>query len=303
MNNAPLHNLVQSNEIIELLKNKAAQDFLTLHFTEKPDHLSLTYSGKVDFDLTKLTQILHLYQKAATKIPLWVQNMCAMHAKSYAQCSHWEVARFKSTLFKGTHLLDLTAGLGVDSFYFSKSFSQITSVERDLETHQYAVYNANKLGVTNINFIQQDLKSFQFSGRYDVIYLDPDRRVNQKFQQKDLASYSPNILEWHEILLKRCDHLLIKLSPMLDITFLETALPKLSNTYVIGYKNEVKEILIHLTNKEVDKPIRHAVDINDLVSTVYTSERTTLPNTTQINGQYLLEPSKALIKTGLANTY
>ena len=59
--------------------------------------------------------------------------------------SHWELANFKSSLFSGKNLLDLTAGLGVDATYFAKSFEQVLALEHDLETHQFATYNQQKL--------------------------------------------------------------------------------------------------------------------------------------------------------------
>ena len=304
MNNVPPYNIVQSNEIIELLKNEDALTFLNDNFHKQPDMLSLKYSGKVAFNLTKLTQILQLYRKAQDKLPIWVENRCAMHSKSYEQSSHWKIAEFKSNLMHGKSLLDLTAGLGVDSYYFAQNFDSVSSIEKDKDTHQFAVYNAHQLNTPNITNIHLDLADFEFKQRYDVIYLDPDRRVTDERALGNIGAYSPNILEWHKKWLQHTDNLLIKLSPMVDISYLENTFELLDTTFVISYKNEVKEILIHLKNKPSSTKTRFAVDINSAKTVTYSgtpaSKNVFQPHD---SGKYLYEPSKALIKSGLAQSY
>jgi 16S rRNA G966 N2-methylase RsmD len=303
MNNVPPHNIVQSNEIIELLKNSDALTFLTEHFNERPDYLSLKYSDKVNFNLTKLTQILHSYQKAQHKIPIWVEKRCAMNAKSFAQSSHWKVALYKSTLFSGGHLLDLTGGLGVDSYYYSKVFKQVTCVERDEITHQFAAYNSSVLDTENIDFVHEDLVNFKFDKNYDLIYIDPDRRLEDQRLHRDLTSYAPNIIEWIPKWLKHTTDIAIKLSPMIDISFLENNIPNLVTTHVISYKNDVKEILIHLKRDYSGEPNRTAVDILASTSLTFSGGDKHQINLPVKHGSFLIEPSKALIKSGLAGEY
>lgn len=303
MNNVPPNNIVQSNEIIELLKNPAALKFLDENFDEQPDLLALKYSGKLDFNLTKLTQILHLYHKAKHKIPLWVEKRCAMHDKSYAQCSHWEVAHYKSCQVGGHKLLDLTGGLGVDSYYFSLVFDEVTCVERDQLTHEFAQHNAFKLGANNIKFVHSDAHSFTFNDHYDVIYVDPDRRTETGRILGDIEAYSPNIVEEHKKWLQHADSVLVKLSPMVDLNLLEKTFENLEEVFVIGYKNEVKEILIRLVNEDISSPKRYSVNI--LPDEIYqiTYDTIFINTPTKAHGSYLLEPSKPLIKSGLAHVY
>lgn len=303
MNNVPPHDIVQSNEIIELLKNEDALTFLNENFDEQPDLLSLKYSGKVNFNLTKLTQILHLYHKAKSKIPIWVENRCAMHEKSYAQCSHWEVAHFKSTLFSGKSALDLTGGLGVDSYYLSSSFNQVTCLERDKTTHQFATFNSRKLNANNILYVHADVDNFEFNDHYDLIYVDPDRRKDDTRILGDIEAYSPNIVVGQEKWLNYSDSVVVKLSPMVDLTLLENTFFNLKDIYVIGYKNEVKEILIHLTKDNIAGPKRYAVNILNNKIHKFTSSTKTTNSGTNEAGDILLEPSKPLIKAGLSHAY
>ena len=303
MINDSQHDIVQSNEIIELLENEEARVFLNEHINERPENVALTYSGKVKFNLTKLTQILHLYQKAQDKLPNWVNKRCAFHSKSYAQSSHWKVAQYKSTLFSGDTLLDLTSGLGVDDYFFSKVFNQVIAVEKDSVTHQFAAYNQKKLNTPNIQFIEADLHTYQFKEIYDVIYLDPDRRVNDDRILGDFENYSPNILEGHSKWLAHSKCLLIKLSPMVDLALLERTFPSLKCIYTIGYKNEVKEVLIELSNDRVPFITRTAVNIYPDYIHKYENTLEALTSETNSEGVILLEPSKPLIKSGLSQQY
>ncbi len=303
MTNDSQHDIVQSNEIIELLETPEAQLFLNKYINERPENLALTHSGKVNFNLPKLTQILHLYQKAQQKLPDWVTNRCALNSKSYAQSSHWEIAKYKSSLFSGTTLLDLTAGLGVDATYFAKSFKHVTALERDLETHQFARYNQKKLDSKNIEFIHADLDSFQFETSYDMIYLDPDRRPDDSRILGDFESYSPNIIEGHTKWLQHTNCLVIKLSPMVDLSLLQRTFPNARALYVIGYKNEVKEVLIHLTNEVVDKTEIVSINITNSEVWRYSGGSITPKKATRGQEPILLEPSKPLIKSGLSNQY
>ncbi len=303
MINDSQNDIVQSNEIIELLETPEAQLFLNKHINERPENLALTYSGKVNFDLPKLTQILHLYQKAQHKLPDWVINRCAFNSKSYAQSSHWELANFKSSLFGGKNLLDLTSGLGVDATYFAKSFEQVIALEHDLETHQFATYNQQKLQVDNIRFVHTDLESFKYEESYDMIYLDPDRRPEDTRILGDFESYSPNIVEGHSKWLKHTNCLVIKLSPMVDLTVLQRTFQNIHSIYVIGYRNEVKEVLIHLTNDVVETTEHVSIHITKSQVWRYNGESITPQMATSKHESILLEPSKPLIKSGLSHSY
>lgn len=302
MINDSLHDIVQSNEIIELLKNEKAKSFLSEHFDEKPEKLALSYRNKVDFNLSVLTQLLQLYHKAVHKIPEWVENRCAIHAKSYEQCTSAVVAKFKSTLFSGNKMIDLTSGLGVDAYYFSKSFDSVICLEKDSETCAFAQYNQRVLGTSNVSIFHSDLENYTLDDWYDLIYVDPDRRIEDKEQRKDVATYSPNIFVWYKKLLKHTNCLAIKLSPMTDISYLRNEIPEIDNIYVIAYKNEVKELLITVS-PEVRSTLIHAVELNDDTTLSY-SEKT---NNQEIHigheGKVLLEPSRAIIKAGLASNY
>ncbi|MBO6515145.1 MAG: methyltransferase [Bacteroidia bacterium] len=304
MNNVPPNNIVQSNEIIELLKNPEAIAFLEKHRDESPEHLALKYSGSTDFNLTKLTQILQLYRKAEQKIPEWVASHCALDAKSYAQCTHSAVAQFNASLFQGTNALDMTSGLGVDAYFFAKRFEHITCLESNKTTIDYAQFNAQRLGVSNIDFLHTTAEEFSLEHAYDLIYLDPDRRPGTDHQVKQIESYSPNIFELQESLLSCAKHVLVKLSPMVDLRYLENHLHHLVAIYVVSYRNEVKEILVHQSKHaaEANSTERIAVDLGPNQTEILrrSQMQPAKPRRYLSQSRYLIEPSRAIIKSGMS---
>ncbi len=303
MNNESPYNIVQSNEIIELLKNPDVIDFIDKHYGQRPESLALRFSKSVDFNLSKLTQILQLYMKAWHKIPAWVENRCALDHKSYAQCTHAQVAEFKAGLFSGKRFLDMTSGLGVDSYFFSKNFESVISLEKNLSTLQFAQFNAPKLGITNIQFINSSCEEYYLDQHFDLIYLDPDRRPDSSNQVRKLEEYSPNVFELQHSLLKKAPDVLIKLSPMIDLNYLENRLINLVRIYVISFKNEVKEVLAHLSIKQQTIE-RFAVDITATGTAIFTSDSPTEHTASyQSSGAYLIEPLRSIIKAGLSRSF
>ena len=56
---------------------------------------------------------------------------------------------------------------------------------------------------------------------------------------------SPNVTTHQDLFFKHANNILIKLSPMLDISVGILALKQVKSIYIIAVKNEVKELLFH----------------------------------------------------------
>ena len=78
----------------------------------------------------------------------------------------------------------------------------------------------------------------------DCIYIDPARRDVKGKKTADLSLCSPNLLEIRDLLLKKCNTLLIKLSPMFDISSALEVFPECKEVHVVSVKNECKELLL-----------------------------------------------------------
>ena len=97
------------------------------------------------------------------------------------QSSSTNTAEYKSKFLKGEKFLDLTAGFGIDAYFLSQNFQQITLVERDENLIKIVEHNWQILG-RNAKFISEPLEEFiaKTEEKFDVIYLDPARRSLEK---------------------------------------------------------------------------------------------------------------------------
>lgn len=170
------------------------------------------------------------------------------------QASSQATALFKAQNLKGKKFLDLTCGFGIDAFFLSENFEKVTLVEQNADLLATVQHNWNILG-RQANFINQNLENFLESNTeyFDLIYLDPARRDDEKNKKFLLEDLSPNLLEIQGKLLDAGAEVVIKLSPLVDISYLISVLKGLSEIKIIAVKNEVKELLVVLSDGE-EKP-------------------------------------------------
>ena len=134
---------------------------------------------------------------------------------------------------KTGRIADLTGGLGVDSWAFSEVAEEVLYNEMNPALAAAARHNFKALGVTNI-FIRNSeatsdsLKDIFGDFRPDVIFLDPARRDSAGKKVFLLEDCSPDVLKILPELFGISRFVLLKLSPMADITM---AVERLDRTY------------------------------------------------------------------------
>lgn len=166
---------------------------------------------------------------------------------SCEQCSSELAARYKASLVNGEKMLDLTGGYGVDTYFLSELFDHTDYVEQNAELCRIAAHNFTNKPISVHNTTAEDFLSSHYgeAGRgYDLIFLDPARRDSHGGKVFRLEDCTPNVVELLPTLHEHGKHLMIKLSPMLDLTQAVTSLSQVTwDIYVIAIKNEVKELL------------------------------------------------------------
>ena len=80
---------------------------------------------------------------------------------------------YKSRLATGDSLCDLTGGLGVDTYFFSRQVGKVTYVERDELYCESARSNFRALGATNIEVVHADATTVTNNVFADTYYIDP----------------------------------------------------------------------------------------------------------------------------------
>ena len=192
-------------------------------------------------------------KRLGTKVPSWAGVALEVPASlNLQQCSGETAARYKASLIpEGARVADLTGGLGVDSWAFSLRASALWYNERDAVLLEAVKRNFAALGVSNAVFNGFDVSASDAAWldalrafAPDVVYLDPARRDAAGRKVFLLEDCSPDVVSLMPQLLSVAPLVMVKVSPMADITMLRRRLaPWLSELHVVGADGECKELL------------------------------------------------------------
>ncbi len=236
-----------------------------------------------------------------------------------------EPAGVTSGTRKAGKIADLTGGLGVDSWAFSKVAGEVLYNEMNPELAAAARHNFKELGVTNIFIKNQEatadsLEDLIGDFKPDVIFIDPARRDSAGKKVFLLEDCSPDVLKMLPELFKISRFVLLKLSPMADITM---AVERLNRTYeeylektsgqgwngqwvreahVVASGGECKELLILLDRKHeggYSLTCREDGKTLTFTSKEIAHAKAALPDSTF--ARIIFEPGKSLTKAGAFN--
>ena len=349
-------------EFKEFILAHDGEDVASLALTRKA--LSMEVD---DWDLALST--LQARSKLRHKVPEWyaIPSLQYPKALSAEQCSSTETAYYKASLiftifsqarryaFSGKdarqvaqlsqalrknkqkcvtggsiRIADLTGGLGVDAWAFSKVAKEVLYNEMDEGLCCAAMHNFKELGVNNITItnceiapgIRLPIKPAMTN--VDVIFLDPARRGDGGRKVFRLEDCSPNVIELLPELYDACPNIMLKLSPMADITQVCKQLPGVREVHVVATGGECKELLLLLekgyTNdystyiydsgallkipdqvRNDTKGVRNDTKgVRDDVEGVLEADSHCRPRPAILNdyATWLFEPGKALLKAG-----
>ena len=292
--------------------NTATRDFIEKHLKDDVRSLALSKFPE-DVDKTLALNQIEARQILSKKVPSWASNPDLLFPKhlSIEQCSSELTAKYKVSIIEGGDVfVDLTGGLGIDSYFLSQRFKTSYYVENQKELCDLAEHNFGVLG-RKINVINSDAESFlnDLTSRRDnarvVLYLDPARRDVYNRKMVSLHDCSPDVIDLQNILLKNAKNVLIKVSPMLDISLITNELKNISEIHIVSVKNECKEVLIKI-EPSFDGDIKYfCVNFvgNDLksVQSFEFSESSEIFESSKFAPtihHYLYEPNASLMKSG-----
>ncbi|MBW3517976.1 class I SAM-dependent methyltransferase [Flavobacterium sp. NKUCC04_CG] len=254
-----------------------------------------------------LTQI-QSKRKAQEKLPTWFQTSGILYPLSLSieQTSSEKCAAYKASLLSGDSLIDLTGGLGIDAFYFSKHFKTVTHCEWQPTLSELVQHNYQALKATNINCISGDgLQILQdLNQQWDCIYIDPARRNQAKEKVFFLKDCEPNVPELLDTYFEYSTKVFIKTAPLLDLAAGLNELKHVKEIHVVALDNEVKELLWLLEKGYTGSIQVVAVNIKNTETDVFKStldaESSAYSNYSTPK-EFLYEPNSALMKTGQFN--
>ena len=290
--------------------NTATRDFIESHLNDDVRQLALQ---KFPDDVDKMLVLnqIEARQLLSKKVPSWASNPDLLFPKhlSIEQCSSELTAKYKASIIEGGDVfVDLTGGLGIDSYFLSEQFKTSYCVENQKELCDLAEHNFTVLG-RKITVINEDSESFLSKNQdCDLIFIDPARRDIYNRKMVSLHDCSPDVVKLVETfpeMSPRKPSFLIKASPMLDISLITNELKNISEIHIVSVKNECKEILIKIEpgfDEEIKYFCLNFVG-NDLKSAQLFefsehSESSANSDYAPKIKRYLYEPNASLMKSG-----
>jgi len=287
----------------KFILDTAVQEYINSNLNADVNQIALAKSPFTKVSSKELSIQIKAKKKAEKKLATWFNSGSIYYPEplSIEQSSSETTAAYKASLINGGSLIDLTGGFGVDSYYFAKKASSVLHCEINEELAQIAAHNAEALQVPNIKFLAGDGLTFlkTTDKTYDTIYIDPARRSNagKVFMLKDCT---PNVVENLGLLLNKATKVIVKTSPLLDITAGLKELNHVTEVHIVSTKNECKELLFVMENTASLKPVKiTSITINDKI------KQFSFLNGEKSEGilaenllDYIYEPDVALLKSG-----
>lgn len=195
-------------------------------------------------------------------------------------------------------MVDLTGGLGVDFSYLSRLFDHAIYMERQSELCSAMCHNAPLLGLNNVEVREgNSLQELEHLDKVDFIFIDPARRACDGRKTVLIEDCEPDVVALLPLLQKKSKHIMLKLSPMLDISRAVGTLGCVSETHIVGSAGECKELLLLLSDEK--QPLRvFCIDGEHRFSYLHEEESQAKVSFSPTPLSYLYEPSAVMMKSG-----
>ena len=335
--------------------------FVWEHIGDDTTRLIMNKAKWPEIDMDMAVNCIESRRKLKGKMQEWCDEPGLVFPRklSAEQCSSSATGTYKAELAgrihsgsptmeskNGFRLADLTGGLGVDSWFFSKKASQVMYCEMLPELckaaeHNYAVLKAENITVRNAAVISEtqiaqaesdDAQCLSAEGssifktptqilsdfQPDIVYMDPARRGEGGKKVFLIEDCTPDVLTLKDEIFQHTRHILLKLSPMADITMVCERLGRCCReVHVVAAGGECKELLVWMDREWDGAYMIHAVEFHkDSEAGVITfgvaEEKTAMAKPFDIDiyqeavrqeekSIYLFEPGKALMKAGAFN--
>ncbi|WP_303317848.1 class I SAM-dependent methyltransferase [Flavivirga abyssicola] len=285
--------------------NTEIQEFIHKHLNSDVASLLLKGASFPNVEIKDLIEQIEAKKRCEKKLPTWFhcKNIYYPNKLNIEQTSSEITAQHKASLINGDDVIDLTGGFGIDCYYFSKVFKTVMHCEineslSNIVSHNYKQLEVNNIETKNtdgINYLKTSKKQFNW------IYIDPSRRHDSKGKVFFLNDCLPNVPEHIDLLFNHSKNVMIKTSPLLDLSVGINELKYVKTIHIVAVNNEVKELLWVLENGFKGDISIHTVNIKKESKTFFkfsietekTSESKYHPPLS-----YLYEPNSAILKAG-----
>lgn len=282
--------------------NESTKQFIRENLNADVPTLALK-KAPVGTDFSLALRQIAARQLLRKKVPEWSENEDLLFPAhlSIEQCSSEATAQYKANLLKGNAFADLTGGLGIDTFYIDRHFQKTDYVERQEELSDLARHNFSVLN-TKIEVHNETAEDYlNHCEPKDCIFIDPARRDEHGRKTISIADCTPNVADLQDLLLQKAEKVMVKLSPMLDISKALEKLHHVKEVHVVAVANECKEldfILERGYQGEIQFVCVNLLTEQPEVRFTMDEERNSSGKLAESVLKYLYEPNPAVMKAG-----
>lgn len=245
--------------------NREEKEFIRNHRGEDADALALKMKNMPGFDKASVLRQLAGYRAALKKMPyiLSYEDIVFPVSLSMEQCSSEKTAEYKAGVISGCFhsvavMADLTGGFGVDFYFLSRKFGFAFFVEKNQELCAIAGHNFSVLNMKNVSIENCDGTDFleHSKEKFDFLYLDPARRDKNGKKVVSISDCEPDLLKLLPLIGRKADAVMVKFSPMLDISKAISQIGEViagynislsvSQIHVVSVGGECKELIIYI---------------------------------------------------------
>lgn len=232
------------------------QAWTAAHINDDPVRLRLRHRG--DPDILQAIMQIECRRKTASRLPLALSCPSFLFPTSLSaeQATSESLARIHADIAgygPATRHLDLTAGLAIDAFEAARRGASVTAIEIDPQVAAAAVHNASALGLPGqLEVFNADSAIYidQTTDSWDTIFIDPARRGDGGRRLTSITSCHPDVTAMLPRLLALAPRVVIKASPMLDLSALASELDMAARPHgatarmiAVGTGRECKEVV------------------------------------------------------------
>jgi len=228
------------------LLNPKIQEFVRAHAKDDVARLALKKPPNPDWPYALILDQIKARQKAAMKIPLWldVRGVIFPPASIMEQASSAATAHYKAALVRGKVFADLTGGAGVDSAALAQHFDEGHIIDADENAAGLIAHNLALLSDMTAHVGHARAEEFiKDMPPADLAIIDPQRRDANKKGRYRFEDCSPNVLALLPTLREKARHIMIKTSPMLDIDEGVSQLGGVSAVHTLEWRGDCKELV------------------------------------------------------------
>ena len=290
-----------------LLAGDDMQRLIARHAGDNAHAFALARHKEMPLQSRLIAEQIACRQKAVRKLPAISCGKFVYESRALEIASGEATARFKASFMHGTRMMDMSGGMGIDTFYCAESFDCVDYYEKIPVLCELLRINSRFLKRSNIYVHEGDsvlaLRRCS-SDEFDWLYVDPLRRSATK-RRIGLTGCEPDVIENAAFMLDRAKRICIKCSPMLEPEAARRRVPHIAACIVVSVDGECKEQLLILDKHSAacgTLPMRAVMLAPD--GTV----RAAISNTESAGverriaaaiGTYWYEPDAALIKARL----